>query len=298
MMWFRNLKVFRLGGDWPREIADSLAKHKFEPCAASAMSSYGWIPPRGNPEEYVVTVGGMQLIALGIEEKLLPSSVIRLYIEQRLEEVEERQGFKPGRGQIREVKEQVTAELLPRAFVKRRTTHAWIDNAGRWMVIDCGTHSKADEIIEQIRRTFGLAPLLPIHTQMSPASAMTEWLAAGEAPSPFTVDRECELRSMAEERSTVKYTRHALETEDIRHHLEEGKKATRLAMTWNGRISFVLTEDLFIKRLAFLDLLKEQSEKAATENQEDIFEADFIIMSGEVSQMIPQVIEALGGEVT
>lgn len=292
-MFFRNLKLFRLAGEWPDDIGESLARIPLVPCGASTMYSSGWIPPRGNPGEYVVSVAGHQLIRLGVEEKLLPASVVRIYVEDRLKDLEEKQGFKPGRGQVRETREAVTAELIPKAFIKRRSTHVWIDTNGRWLGIDAASFGKVDEILESIKRTFGLMPLLTLNTMDAPSSAMTQWLTTGEAPGAITIDRDCELRSPAEEHATVKYTRHSLDGEDIRPHLEDGKRAVRLAMTWNNRISFVLTEDYFIKRLAFLDLLKDQAEE---DSEVDAFEADLSIMSGELSLMADGILSALRGE--
>ena len=300
-MYFRNLKAYRLDDAW-RYTADELnallAAAAFVPCSKSAMRSTGWVPPRGNPEEYVVTVAGQQLIALCIETKLLPANVVRQHVQARCEKLEAAQGYKPGRGQQREIREQVTAELVPRAFPQRSIVHVWIDTNGRWLVVDAGSHSKADDVVEQIKRALDALPLLPLRTALSPATAMTQWLAAGEAPAGLTIDRDCELRSLAEEKSTVRYSRHLLEGEETRHHLEAGKRCTRLALTWNDRISFVFGEDLCIKRLAFLDLLKEQAEQIShiDDKAVDCFEADFAIMSGELSKLLDAVVEALGGE--
>ena len=74
-----------------------------------------------------------------------------------------------------------------------------------------------------------------------------------------------------------------------------GKSATRLALTWNDRISFVLTEQLQIKRLVFLDLLKEDAERQA-ENADDLFAANFTLMCGELAQLLGHLLEVLGRE--
>ncbi len=124
---------------------------------------------------------------------------------------------------------------------------------------------------------------------------MTAWLAADEAPAGFTIDRDCELRAPTEDKATVRYVRHALEAKQIGAHIEAGKQATRLALTWNDRLSFVLHENLQVKRLAFLDLLKEEAEQQA-QNADEQFDADFAIMSGEFSRFLPDLVEALGGE--
>jgi recombination associated protein RdgC len=139
-----------------------------------------------------------------------------------------------------------------------------------------------------------------LHTQLSPSSAMADWLAGGDAPAGFTIDRDCELKAVGEEKAAVRYVRHALDGDEIggeiKAHLASGKLPTRLALTWDDRISFILTEKSEIKRLAFLDLLKEAAEKTA-EHADEQFDADFALMTGEFARFLPQIVEALGGEV-
>lgn len=297
-MWFRNLRVFRLADEWTYDTAGleaKLAQARFAPCGASDMLSQGWVPPRGVEGEFVFALGRQQLIALGTEQKLLPASVVRQYVQARLEALEASQGYKPGRGQAREVREQVTAELLPRAFVKRHLTYVWVDPANRWLAVDVASAAKADDVLEQIKRALDDLPLLPLRTVLSPTTAMTQWLAAGEPASGFTIDRDCELRSGREDKATVRYSKHLLDANEVKHHLEAGMRATRLALTWDARISLVLCEDMHVKRLAFLDLLQEQSEQSAGSEGADAFEADFAIMTGELARFLPQLVEALGG---
>ena len=99
----------------------------------------------------------------------------------------------------------------------------------------------------------------------------------------------------------MRYVRHPLDGEiiegEIKAHLASGKLPTKLALTWDDRISFVLGEKLEVKRLAFLDLLKEEAEKSA-ERADEQFDADFALMTGELARFLPQLIAALGGEVT
>ena len=296
-MWFRNLRFFRLGDNWKLDtpsLESKLAGARFVPCGASEMQSQGWVPPRGVEGEYVFSVGLQQLVALGVEQKLLPSSVVKQYVQGRLEALEAKQGYKPGRGQIREIREQVTAELMPRAFVKRRLTYVWIDPVNRWLVVDAASAGKVDEVLEQLKRALDELPLQPVRTALSPSTAMTGWLAAGEAAAGFSIDRDCELRAALEDKATVRYSRHPLDAKDVARHLETGMRATRLAMTWNDRISFVLCEDMHVKRLAFLDMLKEEAERQSGDGA-DAFDADFAIMAGELAGLLPQLVDALGG---
>ncbi|HTJ97394.1 MAG TPA: recombination-associated protein RdgC [Rhodocyclaceae bacterium] len=296
-MWFRNLQVFRLASSWsatPEVLAESLAKTGFRGCSALERQAQGWVPPRGNPDELVFVQGRQMLLALGVEQKLLPVSVIRQYAQERARELEESQGFKPGRAQQREIFEGVEAELLPRAFVKRRLTYVWIDPVGGWLVVDAASSGKADEVIEQLKLTLGELPLTLLKTLQAPGTAMTTWLSLGEVPGPFTIDQDCELRAPGEAGGSVRYTRHPLDTTELNQHIGRGKVAGKLAMTWNDRVSFVLTEQLQIKRLAFLDVIKEKAEQAG--EGDDAFAADFTIMAGELAGLLRSLTEALGGE--
>ena len=297
-MWFRNLQIFRLTAEWAygtESLSDALHKGLFHGCGAMDRVARGWVPPRGNEGELVFSVGHQQLIALGVEQKLLPASVVRQYAQAKLAEIGAAQGYKPGRKQTREVIDQLEAELLPRAFVKRGLTYVWIDPVNRWLLVDASSSTRADEVMEHLKLSLGELPLTLVKTQLAPATAMTQWLAAGAGPGSFTIDRDCELRAMAEERAAVRYVRHNLDSDEVRSHIAGGKSATRLALTWNDRISFVLTEQLQIKRLAFLDLLKEDAERQA-ENADDLFAADFALMCGELAQLLEHLIEVLGGE--
>ena len=83
---------------------------------------------------------------------------------------------------------------------------------------------------------------------------------------------------------------------EIGQHIAAGKVVTRLAMTWGDKISFLLNEKLQIKRLTFLDILKESADSQA-ENEDERFDLDFTLMTGEVARLLDDLLEALGGEI-
>jgi recombination associated protein RdgC len=297
-MWFRNLQIYRLGDDWNWDAArlgERLARAAFQPCGGFDMQSRGWVPPRGEEGELLVSVNRQWLIALGVEQKLLPGSVIRQYTQSRLDELENKQGFKPGRAQARDMREQVTAELMPRALVTRRLVYVWIDPINHWLVIDAASPAKAELVLEHLKLTLDDLPLKLLRTRSAPGTAMTGWLAGNEAPAGFSIDRDCELRAAGEEKATVRYVRHTLDGKEIGGHIAAGKAVTRLALTWHDRISFVLTEQLQVKRLAFLDVLKDEAEKQA-DGGDDLFEANFVLMSGELAPLMADLVAALDGE--
>lgn len=295
-MWFKNLTLYRVPS-WQisaGELEAALARQAFQGCGQMDMESRGWVAPRGEGDALVHALGRQLLIALCVEQKLLPAAVISQYAKARAEEIEAQQGSKPGRKQLREIRERIADELLPRAFTRRRVSHAWIDPVNGWLVIDAANQARAEEVLEALRKSLDELPLTLVNTRLSPMSAMTAWLAGNEAPAGFTIDRDCEMLAPGDEKATVRYLRHPLEAQEVRAHIAEGKQVTKLALTWNERISFLLHENLQVKRLAFLDILKEQSEHNVEAAGEQ-FDADFAIMAGELARFLPELAAALGG---
>jgi recombination associated protein RdgC len=294
-MFFKNLQLYRLRA-WAlavAELEEALERRTFTRVGSQDLASRGFVPPMpGGP--LVFSSNGEWLIALRTEQRMLPSKVVKQATADRAAEIEDRQGYKPGRKQMKEIKEAVIQELLPRAFTDLQTTYCWISPRDGWIGIDATTPSRADELLETLRDVLAELPLQLLDTERTPVSCMGEWLATGEAAENFTIDDDCELRGLTDGCS-VAYRHHTLSGEDIPAHLAGGKVPTRLALTFDDRISFVLTERLEVKRLGFLDIVQEQAEKAAI-NGDEQFEADFVLMTSELLRFIPHLIGALGGE--
>lgn len=295
-MWFKNLKLYRLHPDTKLTIADlesALEPLAFRPGGSQDSQVSGWMPPRDD-SGLVYGQHGQLLLRLQTEKKLLPTTVVNQASRARAIQIEEQQGYKPGRKQMKEIKEQMTMELLPRAFIIAHDTLVWFDTVNHWVAIDAAATARSDEVLGLLAKSLTPFPILPLHVEMSPASAMTLWLSENEAPAGFTIDQDTELRSTGESRATVRYVRQSVDAEEVRRHIESGKQCTRLAMTWNDRVSFVLTDNLDIKRVAPLDVLKEHQDAQAA-NEAERLDADFALMTGELARMLDDLVAALGG---
>ncbi|HEY0491366.1 MAG TPA: recombination-associated protein RdgC [Telluria sp.] len=295
-MWFKNLQIYRLPAPWaytPEQLEEALAPMRFAPASSNELLRQGWDSPRGNGN-LVHTVNKQMLILLGTEKKLLPTSVINQVAKAKAAELEEAQGFAPGKKAMKELKERVADELLPRAFSIRSNVWTWIDPVNGWLVVDAASPSKADDVIKLLLKAVDRMPLESLRVQRSPVAVMTAWLEMDEAPHGFTVDQDTELRATGESKAAVRYVKHTLEVDDIRRHIAAGKQCTRLAMTWSDKISFVLTESLAIKGVKPLDVINEK--ESSTRNDEERFDNDMMLMTGELAKMMADVVEALGGE--
>jgi recombination associated protein RdgC len=293
---FKSSIVFRIV-EWQvpeaAEVEARLAAAPFVECGASQAESAGWVPPRGERHGPLLeTVDGQWLLRLAVETKAVPGSAVKTRLEAELDKVEQDTGRRPKGKRAKEMKEQIVHELLPRAFPKRSSVGVWVDRAAMRVVVDAASVKRADRVTKPLVEALGGGVVLALlQTQASPATAMSQWLKDKAAPAGFTIDRECELKQPEAEKASVKYARHDLDIDEVGAHIEEGKVPTQLAMTWQGRVSFVLTDALAIKKIKLLDHVLE-----AAGPDDGGFDADAAIATGELRRLLPELVEALDGE--
>lgn len=298
VMWFKQLTLYRLDPSKLPDLNDleaALQQRPFVPCSGLDWFSQGFAPAaRHQPDLMLFRQGPMALVALRRQDKVLPTSVIRDFTEDKVQEIEARELRKVGKKEKQQLREQVADDLLPRAFSRSSHTRAWLDLAQGWLAVDAGSASKAEALLGALRDALPPFPARLPRTQLAPATQMTSWLL-GSAPEGFALDADCELKAPGEDGAVIRCTRQDLTASEIRAHLETGKQVTKLGLIWQERIRFVLTEDLTVRRLQFLDVLQEEAEQAG-DDAESLFEATFALMTGELALLTAALIEALGGE--
>ena len=280
-MYFKNAIAYPFNAKVDAEaLAAKLEARRFVDCGSQDTRSKGWTQPRPGAG-YIYKVGAAILIALKTQEKILPAAVVNQQTDKKAALIEELQGYKPGRKQRREIKEAVIHELLPRALTKDSVVHAIIDTASRLLVVNAGSSSKAESVLSALRDSDVDLEVRMMRFDLSPVSWMSD-LIMSHGTEQFTVDQDCDLRSQDEGGAEVKFRHHALDGDAV-EHLERGKVPTRLALTFDDRISFVVTDVGHIKKLAFLDVLKEETRNA--ESADDVFDSELSITSGELGRL-------------
>jgi recombination associated protein RdgC len=305
---FKSACFFRIADDFvlpdPAALERVLHKARFVPCGPTQPESTGWVPPRSNKSKVLAEiVGGQLILKLCTEKRAVPASAIKSAVEEKIERYKTETGNERVPAKLKkEFKEEVLLDLLPRAFSKRTTTLLWLDPRKRLLVVDAGSLAGADRIVSSLLAALlevpGAAPSLDlqlVQTQSSPAASMAHWLSTREAPWRFTVDRDCELKAADEQKSSVRYARHTLDIDEVAQHIAAGKVPTQLALTWNDRVSFMLTEAGQVRRIKFLDVVLKEAEDGKGKGDEN-FDASVAILTGELSELIPDLLEALGGE--
>lgn len=296
---FKQVTVFKLakGIALPplEELEAKLAAKAFQPIGATQELSSGFIPPRGHEHGALVeSVGGQRILAVAVETKSVPGAVLRKKTAEACQRIEEETGRKPGKKERRQITEDMLLALLPVAFPKTEHIPVWLDDQRQQIVIGTAATSKVDTVLSVLLAAVNELAIQYLNTATTPQSAMTQWLLAESPedwPDTLCVERECVLKSTGEDGATVKFSNHSLVTNEVRKHVSEGKLPTALGMSWDGKVSFVMTETLQFKKVHFLDGVM-----AGGDEHEDRFDADVALATGLLGPMFDDLVAALGGE--
>lgn len=302
-MFFKNLLVYRLGGDQTlsaETLGEALRKMPARPCASQQASSYGFVAPLGEGEDapLVHATGGFLMVKTQHEERILPSSVVKDAVKEKVDAIEAEQSRKVYKKEKDQIKDEVIQTLMPRAFIKKTDLHAAIDATQGLIYVDTASPRKAEELLSALREVLGSLPVRPIQVKAAPTASFTQWVKTQESPPGLFLLDECELRDTAEDGGIVRIKRDDLAGEEVRTHLDAGKLVTVLGLAWQDKLSFVLDGKLAIKRLRFEDLLQAQAEQDGGDDAASQFDADFVIMMRTLQEFMPALAEALGGEET
>jgi len=292
---FKNMIIYRITSEWDTHLTaleEALSDNLFQECSATQEKSVGWVPPRGEAHGLLAeSVGGQWILRFMLESKMVPGPVLARKAQEKAAHIEQQTGRIPSKKELRELKEEAKLDLLPMAFTKQGAVWVWIDRKARLLVLDTASQGCADEIVTLLVQSLLGLSLALLDTQLSPQAAMSQWLLEQAPPAGFSIDRECELKSVNENKSVVRYARHPLDIEEVQEHIKAGKLPTKLALTWDDRVSFLLTESLHIKKVAFQDTVFEGNTQG-----EGGFDADVALATGELTRLISDLIGALGGE--
>jgi recombination associated protein RdgC len=300
-MWFRNLLVYRLNADFrfdAEALETALASKPARSCASQELSTYGFIAPfgKGADAPMMHTSQGFYLLAARKEERILPGSVVRDALKERVEQIEAEQMRKVYKKERDQLKDEIILDFLPRAFIRKSATFAAIAPEQGLILVDASSPKRAEDLLSTLREVLGSLPVRPLNVKLAPTATFTEWVKNNAASHGLHVLDECELRDTQEDGGIIRCKRQDLASEEIQHHLTAGKLVTKLSLAWEDKLSFVLDDKLAIKRLRFEDLLQDQAEQDGGDDALGQLDASFTLMMLTFIEFLPQLFDALGGE--
>lgn len=279
------------------ELEQQLSSLAFTPCSSQDMTRTGWVSPMGDRGEALIHVTGKQVMMCARkEDKILPATVIKQALQDKVEKLEGEQGRKLKKTEKATLKDEVVHTLLPRAFSKFSQTFIWLDLEKQLVIVDSGSAKRAEDNLALLRKTLGSLPVVPLNFNESVELKMTEWVRSGELPAGFTLMDEAELKAVLDEGGVIRCKKQELVSDEIATHIEAGKFVTKLSVDWEDRLQFMLCDDGSIKRIKFSETLREQNDDIDKADFAQRFDADFVLMTGELSALIERVTEVLGGE--
>lgn len=289
-MWFKNLQVFTLTQHLTFEsekVEAQLDSNRFHPCSSQSLSSQGWTSPIPDSDILLHSANGVFLLCLKLEEKLLPSSVINTQLEQKVNELETEKGAPLSKADKKELKENITAALLPQAFSKFTKIYGLVAPAHNLVMVDSSSDSKTELFLATLRKSIESLPLLPLATQ-SVSGQLTAWLTDA-CPSPWELMEEAELTDLGEEPGQIKCKRQDLTSDEVLAHIHSGKQVSKLHVNWNDRLNFIIQDNLHIKRIKYADILLEENEDIPKDQRQARFDADFALMSAELIELVGDI---------
>jgi len=298
-MWFKNIRFYRFSKQFrlnTKTLQEKLSEKTFKPCGTQDDFSYGWVSPFGpDSEELFHEVNGNVLICAKKQERVLPGAVVNEVLQDKAKALEVEQDRKISRKERSDMREEIIFDLRPRAFTRSRVTFAYFSEEAQILCVDASSANNADDFTSLLRESLGKLPAILPDLKHSPTRAMTRWIKNQKLPSDFELLDECELRDTKDEASIVRCKGQDLLGEEVQLHLELGKEVVKLALEWKEQVSFILNDDISIKRLKFSDILVEEADDQADDAASQL-DVDFALMSAEINRFIPRLLQVLGGE--
>lgn len=301
MNFFKNAIIYRISNPMSlmaqlATIEQQLLPFQFTPCGSQDTARTGWVPATAFSQTLTHQANGQYLLTVQHQKKILPGPVIKQELNARIAKLESEQGRKLKKTEKDSLKDEVLQSLLPRAFTKDSRTQLWIDITSGLIVVDASSARKAEDALALLRKSLGSLPVIPLTIENPVELTMTEWVRSGNAPAGFAIGDAAELKAILADGGIARVKKQDLVSDEIKTHIEAGKLITKLALDWQQRVTFTLTDDAILTRLKFCDELIDQNDDIDREDVLVRFDADFTLMTGELSALIKQLVTALGGE--
>lgn len=297
-MFFRNLTLFRFpesAAEMLEDLETRLEPQRLRPCGPLELSTRGFVSPFGRQAEALMhRINAYTLLTIGGEDRLLPGSVVSEELANRIQALADKEGRRIGARERKRLKEEIIYELMPRAFIRPSRQSAYLDAKNGWLVVDTASRKVAEEAVSQIREAVGQFPATPMAPEESPRALMTDWLIHGKLPAGLTLGDECELRDPVESGAIVRCRRQELESDEVREHLKTGKQVYQLGLEFDERMSFVLGEDLTVRKLRFLDVVLDELGEESSESIQAEIDARFALLTLELARLFDKFGEWFG----
>lgn len=293
-MFPKNLTAFTLPAIKldAQELNDKLRECALKPIGATQLQNSGFVSPFGRgSDQFAHQINNVIWLTLGVQSRNIPPGALDEKVDEKISQIEESSGGRIGSRARRKIKEDVMLEMLPHAFVTSTRTNAFIDTELGLIFVDTASRKTAEQLISELRHALGSLAALPIHPGVSPGNVLTGWISGKPMPDVLVMGEEAELADPIEKGPVAKLQRHDLRSDEVDTHLSAGKRVTRLGLIFDGKLDFVLGDDLVLRKVKFLDAALEPLEEQEHDGVAAELDARFAIVAGELRRAWPVLAE-------
>lgn len=293
-MWFKNLYFFAFTRPFKwtaEELEQHLSEHQFTPCKSTEISHFGWVNALGKHGNSMVhSANNNLLLCARKEEKILPAPVVKDMLDEKLALLEQEHSRSATKKEKEQLKEDIIFELLPRAFSRINDTHGYISPEHNIIVVNSSSRGKAEDFLALLRKALGTLPVTSFNPEIAPDETMTDWITAQNPEhtlsEQFQLGMEAEFNAVGDDGAVVRVKNQDLSSDEIKAHIDAEKFAVKVALEWDDAVSFILCDDLAVKRLKFFDVLQEQNDEIDKDDVVARLDADFALMAGELNRLV------------
>lgn len=281
----KNLTVYRSPAGWIPEL------NKLDDNLSSPEKlGYSWKVIRNLAP--FITVGDNTLLVCEKQEKLLPVSVINRELVSRCDNIEQLQGYKVGKKQKRDLKEQIIAGLLTKAFTTSKLVNVWINTKENILCIETTSDSVARDVYMRLAKDIDYRGHRMV-TEKSVDRFMSNMILADDSCiDNFSLGRSCVIQGAESNTKKITYKNESLDTGVVSNYVMQGKRPVKLEIVLGTDECFFTIDSKFvISKIILKDIVEDRSEFAT---DDDYFDNEFTIRSGQCLKVINELIGTLG----
>lgn len=294
-MFFNNLVVYKFKDNEAcqykqEQLEMALQQDRFRACGSQDIQTLGWHKPFGKHGGSLSQFNsGYVLLCARKEEKIIPAKAINELVQIDVDAIEREESRPVKKKERDELKERILHQMLQQAFVSSSYQYGFIDMKNGYLIVNTASFNKAEEFAALLRKSIGTLPILPAFAGIDLDVHLTSWLNEAEAPKGFTLGGDADLEEPSDSTSQLKVKGHDLSSDEIKTHLDSGKRVTKVSLSWGERLDFVLHTDGAIKRLSYSDMLKEENADIPKEDMAVKLDADFLLGAAEITQLLSEL---------
>ena len=294
-MFFKNARFLKITDDLQPDLFEvlnqRLGEFKFSYPGNQQLSSTGWDKPFNQDDNFYYSSGNRLLMVLKTETRILPPAVLNKHANEVIQGIEQTEGRKVGKKEQQEIKHNVLLKLLPNCFTKESLIYGYIDIDDMLLVVNSATDNNVELFAAMLRKALGSLPIIPPQGNVACSHIMTNWLVKSPAEKFEIMDKAI---LSGHECGKVILKDQDLTGDEVIKHIEYGKEVLELKLSFDETLSFTLRNDLAIKSIRFSDVVAEQNDDIPKDDVIGRLDADFALMSGELSRLFNSLFEAFG----